>query len=94
MENEDTFVFDINTTSWINSDLKINSDLNYWTDTTNLRDWSINPDVVFENYMPNIKELEKMCEEYPGLGKAYENFKLFYKLVEDDWRNKQSKNKS
>lgn len=49
--------------------------------------------VVFEDYLPDIKELERMCEEYPGLDKAYENFKTFYKLVEQDWRGKQKNKK-
>jgi len=55
------------------------------------REISIN-DVVFEDFLPNINELKEMCEEYPGLDKAYENFKTFYKLVEQDWKGKQ-KNK-
>jgi len=45
--------------------------------------------VVFKDCMPGLAELEKMCEEYPGLDKAFENFKTFYKLVEQDWRGKQ-----
>jgi hypothetical protein len=45
--------------------------------------------VVFKDYIPSIDELEEMCAEYPGLEKAYENFKTFYKLVEQDWRGKQ-----
>ena len=44
---------------------------------------------LFKDHMPDPAELEKMCEEYPGLDKAYENFKTFYKLVEQDWRGKQ-----
>jgi hypothetical protein len=44
---------------------------------------------LFKDHMPEPAELEKMCEEYPGLEKAYENFKTFYKLVEQDWRGKQ-----
>lgn len=44
---------------------------------------------LFEDYMPEIGELKEMCAEYPGLEKAYENFKTFYKLVEQDWRGKQ-----
>jgi hypothetical protein len=46
-------------------------------------------DVEFRDKMPDIKQVEAMCEEYPGLDKAYENFKTFYKLVEQDWRGKQ-----
>jgi len=46
-------------------------------------------EVEFRDKMPDIKQVEAMCEEYPGLDKAYENFKTFYKLVEQDWRGKQ-----
>ena len=77
-----------------------------WIDSNNISvyngsDWVKNPcseisinNVLFEDYLPDIKELERMCEEYPGLEKAYENFKTFYKLVEQDWRGKQKNKKS
>lgn len=45
--------------------------------------------VMFEDDMPNPQELKEMCAEYPGLEKAYENFKAVYKMVEQDWRGKQ-----
>jgi hypothetical protein len=45
--------------------------------------------VMFEDNMPDPQELKRMCEEYPGLEKAYENFKTVYKMVEQDWRGKQ-----
>lgn len=45
--------------------------------------------VMFEDDMPDPQELKRMCEEYPGLEKAYENFKTVYKMVEQDWRGKQ-----
>lgn len=45
--------------------------------------------VMFEDDMPDPQELKRMCEEYPGLEKAYENFKTIYKMVEQDWRGKQ-----
>ena len=44
---------------------------------------------LFKDHMPDPSDLEEMCKEYPGLDKAYENFKTFYKLVEQDWRGKQ-----
>jgi hypothetical protein len=34
---------------------------------------------------PDIKRVEKMCEEYPGLKIAYEKFKTVYKLVADHY---------
>ena len=42
----------------------------------------------FVNTMPAIEEVNKMCEIYPGLEKAYENFKTAYKLVEQDYKGK------
>lgn len=45
--------------------------------------------VIFEDHMPNPEELKRMCEEYPALEKAYENFKIVYKMVHQDWRGKQ-----
>jgi len=42
----------------------------------------------FENCMPSIDNVNKMCEVYPGLAKAYENFKTAYKLVEQDYKGK------
>jgi len=44
--------------------------------------------VPFENIMPDIQQVNEMCEEYPGLKKAYENFKTAYQLVEQDWKGK------
>jgi len=37
---------------------------------------------------PDFNTVEKMCEEYPGLAKAFENFKTVYKMVEQDWKGK------
>lgn len=39
----------------------------------------------FEGMLPPIEKVKEMCDEYPALEKAYENFKLIYKLVHDDW---------
>lgn len=45
-------------------------------------------DVIFENSMPHLHDVEEMCKEYPALDKAFENFKLVYKMVEQDWIGK------
>jgi hypothetical protein len=90
---------DINTmstiTSYNTSDVYIDTSVVLYNGTT----WIENPcseislsSVIFEDYMPDVDELKEMCEEYPGLDKAYENFKTFYKLVEQDWRGKQKNN--
>lgn len=42
----------------------------------------------FVNTMPTIDEVNKMCDVYPGLAKAFENFKTAYKLVEQDYKGK------
>ena len=43
----------------------------------------------FEDSMPSVAKVEDMCNDYPALAKAYENFKTFYKLVEQDWIGRQ-----
>lgn len=49
--------------------------------------WSITS-TPFEDYLPPLPDVLEMCEEYPGLAKAYENFKTAYQLVEQDWKGK------
>jgi hypothetical protein len=44
--------------------------------------------VEWKNSFPDFHTVEKMCEEYPGLAKAFENFKTVYKMVEQDWKGK------
>ena len=39
--------------------------------------------------LPDVDTLSEMCNEYPALSKAYENFKTVYKLVEQDYKGKQ-----
>ena len=41
---------------------------------------------LFENAMPNIDTVNAMCNHYPALAKAYENFKKIYKMVEQDYK--------
>jgi hypothetical protein len=42
----------------------------------------------FENIMPDFGKVQDMCKEYPALAKAYENFKMVYNLVKDDYKEK------
>jgi len=44
--------------------------------------------IEWKNSFPDFHTVEKMCEEYPGLAKAFENFKTVYKMVEQDWKGK------
>jgi hypothetical protein len=47
--------------------------------------------VEWVDTLPEIDKVEAMCKEYPGLDKAFENFKTVYKMVEQDWLGKQKK---
>ena len=50
--------------------------------------------VEFEDSMPTIAKVEDMCNDYPALDKAYENFKTIYKMVHQDWKGKQKDDES
>jgi hypothetical protein len=70
---------------WISiADSEYNIDLNNIT---------IVEPVEFEDQMPSVAKIEDMCRDYPGLEKAYENFKTVYKLVHQDWRGRQDADK-
>lgn len=71
-----------------------------WADTITITD--INWDAIniittapveFEDCMPVFSKIKDMCKEYPGLEKAYENFKSVYRIVEPDWQERQLKKK-
>ena len=47
--------------------------------------------VDFEDCMPILEKIQSMCKEYPGLDKAFDNFKMTYKMVHQDWIGKQKK---
>ena len=40
----------------------------------------------FIDCMPDLQTVSQMCDHYPALNKAYENFKTVYKLVEQDYK--------
>ena len=50
---------------------------------------SINEPIEFEDKMPDVAKVEDMCNDYPALRKAYENFKTIYKMVHQDWQGRQ-----
>lgn len=58
-------------------------------DTIDLSSLTINEPVEFEDKMPDVAKVEDMCNDYPALAKAYENFKSLYKLVHQDWVGRQ-----
>ena len=45
--------------------------------------------VEFEDKMPSVAKIEDMCNDYPALAKAYENFKTIYAMVHQDWKGRQ-----
>lgn len=84
----DTKVYSI-TNDWISiSDLTV--------DTIDLDNLTITLDdpVEFEDCMPDVAKVEDMCNDYPALEKAYENFKTIYKMVHQDWQGRQDADES
>lgn len=76
----------MNTDSTISDgNLTITLDDPHWADNIT---WE---QVEFEDSMPSIAKVEDMCNNYPALEKAYENFKTIYSLVHQDWKGKQKK---
>lgn len=59
------------------------------TDTIDLDSITITQPVEFEDTMPDVAKIEDMCNDYPALEKAYENFKTIYKMVHQDWVGRQ-----
>ena len=45
-------------------------------------------DEVFVDSMPRPHRIAEMCKLYPALAKAYEQFKLLYKMTEQDYKGK------
>jgi len=57
-------------------------------------DWdniSITP-TLWKEALPDVDTVNAMCNEYPALAKAYENFQTVYKLVEQDYKGKEEDN--
>jgi len=50
---------------------------------------TLNQPVEFEDHMPDVAKIEDMCNDYPSLAKAYENFKSIYAMVHQDWKGRQ-----
>ena len=53
-----------------------------------INDIQLNNSVLWEDKLPKIERVKKMCEEYPALNKAYENFKSIYNMVDQDYKGK------
>ena len=77
-------------------------DSTYTIDTTSTSDYISTTDLTFDtssiygrpanalvDHMPHIDDINRMCEEYPALEKAFEKFRTVYKMVEQDYKGKQ-----
>ena len=53
--------------------------------------WTNNAE-EFETHLPSIGKIKEMCEMYPGMKKAFDNFKDIYDLVKDDYEARMNKN--
>ena len=47
---------------------------------------------LWKEALPDVYTVNDMCEQYPALAKAYENFQTVYKLVEQDYKGKKEDN--
>ena len=83
MDNRWVSVGDI-TTSTIDIDSIISSNDNITFDWDNINITS----TLWQDTLPDVDTVNKMCKEYPALAKAYENFQTVYKLVEQDYKGK------
>jgi len=84
MSNEDIYITTDDTISTLTIDDTIDIDL---TDMS----WSgiTISTIDFEDCMPDLDKVKTMCNDYPALEKAYENFKTIYKMVHQDWQGRQ-----
>ena len=73
------------------------SNIVYTTDTNStitFEDWADSitwEEIEFEDRMPSVAKVEDMCNDYPALKLAHENFKTMYSLVHQDWKGRQEK---
>ena len=85
MSNDTTITMNTNDIMTTTIDGNVYSDL-FFDDGITL---SINDPVEFEDHMPSVAKVEDMCNDYPALAKAYENFKTIYAMVHQDWQGRQ-----
>ncbi len=48
---------------------------------------AFNIPVEWVDCLPPLSRIEDMCKKYPGLKIAFDNFKVFYEMVKDDYDN-------
>ena len=74
--------------------LSLNLDLENLTDTGSEFTYNVSDSIPsysydfvdFKDTMPDLTRIKNMCNHYPALKKAYENFKTIYKMVEQDYK--------
>ena len=66
----------------------VNLDTSYTTDTGSEYTFNLPSSEVFVDSMPSASRIDEMCDLYPALAKAYEQFKLIYKMTEQDYKGK------
>jgi hypothetical protein len=96
MDNDDTITINTGSSTINISDITadvIDIDSLTWdhsldtTTTITLDNWTEPKE--FEDMMPSVAKIEDMCNDYPSLAKAYENFKSIYSMVHQDWQGRQ-----
>jgi len=84
----------------------LNNNISTSIDTININDYTTSTadDITFDfnnisisptlwtETLPDVDTVNDMCEQYPALAKAYENFQTVYKLVEQDYKGKKEDN--
>tara|TARA_A200000159_G_scaffold87514_1_gene81037 strand:+ start:134 stop:505 length:372 start_codon:yes stop_codon:yes gene_type:complete len=60
----------------------------YVSDTGGEYTFNMPSNEIFVDSMPSVHRIQEMCELYPALAKAYEQFKLIYKMTEQDYKGK------
>ena len=53
-------------------------------DTFGDYNFTLNPK-EFVDFTPPIEKIEGMCDEYPALKQAWDNFRTMYEMVHQDW---------
>jgi hypothetical protein len=81
-EQFDSNVYTFNTEQTDDTTFSINIDSNTFPETISIYN------EVFVDHMPNLDRVNNMCKEYPALAKVYEQFKLIYKMTEQDYKGK------
>ena len=66
-------------------DSMLRADAGKGLENMKFEDW--NETVPFENSVPSLEKINKVCEEYPALRIAYEKFKNVWRICYEDYRS-------